>query len=106
WRDQAGTARQAGGSAWQAAFMASARPLIRTRQRVSIPLAANRMSVSGSECLLSAGPWHQYQTVSRLDFLPAAMSPQRESLHRLITTDEKCLPPLHHRSEALHARLG
>src|SRR6516162_1168634 len=40
------------------------RPLIRTSQRVSIPPAANRRrcwtSVSGSECLLSGGPWHQY----------------------------------------------
>jgi hypothetical protein len=28
--------------------------------------------VSRSECLLSAGSWHQYWTVSRLDFQPVA----------------------------------
>src|SRR6516164_2298144 len=53
---------------------ASARPLIRTSQRVSIPPAANRRrcwtAVPGSECLLSARPWHQYRAVSWLDFQP------------------------------------
>src|SRR5262245_12670051 len=56
--------RDASASLGHASLMASARPLIRTSQWVSIPPAANRRrcwtSVSGSECPLSAGPWHQY----------------------------------------------
>src|SRR6516162_3774781 len=63
-RDGASSATQARRSAQHASLIASARPLVRTRQRVSIPPAANWRrcctSVSGSECLLSAGPWHQY----------------------------------------------
>src|SRR5258708_34660112 len=76
----------------------------RTNQWVPIPLAANRRrhwtSVSGSECLLSAGSWHQYWTVSRLDFQPAATILQTESSRRSTTTDEKCHPRPRHRSAA------
>src|SRR5262252_7330552 len=79
----------------------SAQPSIRTNQWAPIPPAANRrrhwISVSGSECLLSAGSWHQYWTVSRLDFQPAATILQTESSRRSTTSDEKChLRPHHH----------
>ena len=88
----------------RARLNASAQPSIRTNQWVPIPPAANRRrhwtSVSRSECLLSAGSWHQYWTVSRLDFQPVATILQTESSRRSTTTDEKCHPRPRHRSAA------
>jgi hypothetical protein len=84
----------------RARLIASAQPSTRTNQWVSIPPAANRTSVSGSKCLLSAGPWHQYWTVSRLDFQPAATILQTESSRQSTTTYEKCHPRPRHRSAA------
>ena len=84
----------------RARLNASAQPSIRTNQWVPVPPAANRhwhwISVSGSECLLSAGSWHQYWTVSRLDSQPAATILQTESFRRSTTTDEKCHPRPRH----------
>src|SRR5215831_10961977 len=86
----------------RARLNASAQPSIRTNQWVAT--AANRRrhwtSGSGSECLLFVGSWHQYWTVSRLDFQPAATILQTESSHRSTTTYEKCHPLPRHRSAA------
>src|SRR5262249_21183279 len=86
----------------RARLNASAQPSIRTNQWVAT--AANRRrhwtSGSGSECLLFVGSWHQYWTVSRLDFQPAATILQTESSHRSTTTYEKCHPRPRHRSAA------
>src|SRR5260370_30030559 len=92
----------------RARLNASAQPSIRTNQWV--PPAANRCrhwtSVSGSECLLSAGSWHQYCTVSRLDFQPATTILHTASSRLSTTSDEKCHPRPRHRSAARLARHG
>src|SRR5260370_11240581 len=88
----------------RARLNASVQPSTRTNRWVPIPPAANLRqhwsSVSGSECLLSTGSWHQYLPVSRLDFQPAATILQTESSRRSTTTDEKCHPRPRHRSAA------